>query len=137
MRLDNISPGKGQIMAQKRKSFNVEISDIFEPEQEDFVIDKVVGFMKQNIDELKDYFKSTDTIVVKRISEDEAKNLCELLKNRDLALRMYDVQEKKKESEVEKIRCPKCGFVLEFQEWRCPDCYYEFPDFGFEDDATA
>jgi lipopolysaccharide biosynthesis regulator YciM len=124
-------------MAQKRKSFNVEISDIFEPEQEDFVIDKVVGFMKQNVDELKDYFTTTDTIVVKRISEDDAKNLCEKLKNRDLAVRMYDVQEKKKEREAEKIRCPKCGFVLEFPEWRCPDCYYEFPDFGFEDDTTA
>ncbi len=124
-------------MAQKRKSYNVEISDIFEPEQEDFVIDKVVGFVKQNGAELKEYFKTTDTIVVKRISEEDAKNLCEKLKNRDLSVRMYDVQEKKKEREAETIRCPKCGFVLEFPEWRCPDCYYEFPDFGFEDDTTA
>lgn len=122
-------------MAQKKKSYSVEISDILEPEQEDFVIDKIGRFVKQNVEELKEYFKATDTIVVKRMSEEDAKNLCEVLKNRDLSVSMYDVQERQKERESEQIRCPRCGFVLESLEWRCPECYYEFPEYGFEDEG--
>jgi hypothetical protein len=32
------------------------------------------------------------------------------------------------------VRCPKCGFTLEFADWRCPECFYEFPDFDFVGD---
>jgi hypothetical protein len=124
-------------MAQKKPSFNVEISDIFEDEQEEAVIEKVASYVKQSEEELREYFKTTDTIEIRRISKEEAENLCRELEGRDLSLRMFDVNARKIEREAEQIRCPKCGTVLEVMEWRCPECYYEFPDYEFVGDGDT
>ena len=121
-------------MAQKKNSFGVEISDIFDEEQEDFVIEKVASYVKQNREELKEHFKTTDTIDVRRITEEDAKKLCTELEGKELSVRMYDIQQKKQEKETNQIRCPKCNTVLEDLEWRCPECYYEFPEYDFMGD---
>jgi tRNA(Ile2) C34 agmatinyltransferase TiaS len=124
-------------MAQKKNSFSVEISDIYEEEQEDFVIEKVVSFVKQNREELKEHFKTTDTIEVKRIAEEDAQKLCTELEGKDLSVKMYNVDQKKQEKEANQIRCPKCNTVLESLEWRCPECYYEFPEYEYQGDDDA
>jgi lipopolysaccharide biosynthesis regulator YciM len=120
-------------MAKKEKLYTVEITDIFEPEQEEAVIDTAGKWVKKNEEELQEIFKTTDTLVVKKLTESDAKTLVDALNGLDLTIRMYTSDEKVKQSANE-IRCPKCGFVLEYQEWRCPECYYEFPDFELESD---
>lgn len=122
-------------MAEKKKKFNVEITDIFEPEQEDAVINRIRGYMKENDEELKEYFKSTDTVVVKRLYGDEAQKLTEGLKGIDVTVSMFDVKEKRKEEEDTRVKCPHCGHMLEFQDWRCSECYYEFPNYTFTNDS--
>ena len=72
-------------MAQTKPSFNVEISDIFDEDQEDLVIEKVSSYVKKSVEELKEYFQSTDTIEVRRISKDEAESLCRELEGKELA----------------------------------------------------
>ena len=123
-------------MAKNKPGFNVEISDIFDDEQEDYVIEKVGERVRQSAEELKEYFKTTDSIEIKRLSEEEAKALCDALDGHDLNVRMYDVAQKQVEREDEKIRCPKCGAVMEALEWRCPECYHEFPEYDFQDDTS-
>ena len=124
-------------MAQKKNSFSVEISDIFDEEQEDFVIEKVVSFVKQNREELKEHFKTTDTIEVKRIAEEDAQKLCTELEGKELSVKLYNIEQRKQEKEENQIRCPKCNTVLESLEWRCPECYYEFPEYEFQGDDDA
>jgi tRNA(Ile2) C34 agmatinyltransferase TiaS len=124
-------------MAQKKNSFSVEISDIYDEEQEDFVIEKVVSFVKQNREELKEHFKTTDTIEVKRIAEEDAHKLCTELEGKDLSVKMYNIVQKRQEKEATQIRCPKCNTVLESLEWRCPECYYEFPEYEYQGDDDA
>ncbi|KPJ86214.1 MAG: hypothetical protein AMS17_13505 [Spirochaetes bacterium DG_61] len=124
-------------MAQKKPSFNVEISDIFDEEQEEFVIQKVAPCVKRSVEELKEYFKKTDTIEVRRISEEEAKGLCKELEGRDLLVKMYGIKQRQIERESKQIRCPKCGTVLETLEWRCPECYHEFPEYEFVGDEDG
>lgn len=121
-------------MAQKKNSFSVEISDIYDEEQEDFVIEKVVSFVKQDREELKEHFKTTDTIEVKRIAEEDAQKLCKELEGKDLSVKMFSIDQKKQEKEANQIRCPKCNTVLESLEWRCPECYFEFPEYEFQGD---
>jgi len=121
-------------MAQKKSSFCVEISDILDEEQEDFVIEKLASFVKQNREELKEHFMTTDTIDVRRLTEEDAKKLCTELEGKELSVKMYDIQQKSLEKELNQIRCPKCNTVLETLEWRCPECYYEFPEYDFMGD---
>ena len=121
-------------MAQKKNNFCVEISDIFEEDQEDFVIEKVVSFVKQNREELKEHFKTTDTIDVRRLTEEDAKKLCTELEGKELSVKMTDIQQKKQEKEDSQVRCPKCNTALESLDWRCPECYYEFPEYEFVGD---
>ena len=121
-------------MAQKKNNFCVEISDIFEEDQEDFVIEKVVSFVKQNREELKEHFKTTDTIDVRRLTEEDAKKLCTELEGKELSVKMTDIQQKKQEKEDNQVRCPKCNTALETLDWRCPECYYEFPEYEFVGD---
>jgi len=121
-------------MAQKKSSFCVEISDILDEEQEDFVIEKLASFVKQNREELKEHFMTTDTIDVRRLTEEDAKKLCTELEGKELSVKMYDIQQKSLEKESNQIRCPKCNTVLETLEWRCPECYYEFPEYDFMGD---
>jgi len=56
------------------------------------------------------------------------------LKSIDVTVNIYNVQEKKVEEEKPVVKCPKCGYKLEYSEWRCPECYYEFPDYDFQGD---
>jgi lipopolysaccharide biosynthesis regulator YciM len=121
-------------MAQKKNIFVVEISDIFDEEQEDFVIEKVASYVKQNREELKEHFQTTDTIEVRRITEEEAKKLCAELEGKELSVKVHDMQQRQQEKEEGQIRCPKCGTVLETFEWRCPECYHEFPEYEFYGD---
>jgi rubrerythrin len=122
-------------MPAKKKVFCVEISDILDPDQEDSVIEIVKGYLKKDNETLKDYFEQTDTIEVRRLSEEEVKKLSERLKSvNDISVKVYDLDEKKVEKESNVVRCPKCGFTLEFADWRCPECFYEFPDFELSGD---
>ncbi len=124
-------------MAKKEKYYSVEITDIFEPEQEETVIAKAGKYVRQTDEELAELFKTTDTLVVKKLTKDEAKQLIDELEGADLSMRMYSIGEKSKQKEASVIRCPKCGFVLEYAEWRCPECYYEFPDYDLEADKET
>jgi len=119
-------------MKEKRKSFCVEISDILEPEQEDYIIEKVKRYLNKDYEEIKEYFKTTDTIKIKKLSEEEASNLNNELKELDVTTNVFNPQEKNEKKEASKIKCPKCGYVLDYPEWRCPECYYEFRDYKFE-----
>jgi len=121
-------------MKEKKKLFCIEVSDILEPEQEDFVIEKVKGYLNKDSGELKDYFKTTDTLKVKKLSKEEANNLSRELSEVDVSINVYNTQEKKMKEESSRVKCPKCGHVLEYPEWRCPECYYEFPDYSFDSD---
>ncbi len=121
-------------MPTKKNVYCLEISDIFEAEQEDFVIETIKPYMKEDREALKEYFEKTDTIEVKRLEKEEAEKLKATLAEEDLTVRIYNVKEKKEEQAAAKIRCPKCGHILEFPDWRCPECYYEFPDYELGED---
>jgi len=125
---------KGINMAKREKYYSVEITDIFEEEQEKTVIAKAGKYVKQTDEELTELFKTTDTLVVKKLTEEEAKQLIDELDGMDLSVRMHSTDEKSKQKESSAIKCPKCGFILEYAEWRCPECYYEFPDYELEAD---
>jgi len=118
-------------MPAKKNVYCLEISDIFEGEQEDFVIEKIRPYMKEGRDALKEYFEKTDTIEVKRLEKEEAEKLKATLVEKDLAVRLYNIEEKKEEQAAAQVKCPKCGHILEFPDWRCPECFYEFPDYEF------
>ncbi|KPJ89818.1 MAG: hypothetical protein AMS17_00395 [Spirochaetes bacterium DG_61] len=120
-------------MAVKKNLYCVEISDILEPEQERFVIEKVKAYVKKKEEDWEEYFETTDTLDIKRLAEGEAKQLASSLEGKDLSVRVYQIGEKAEEMESRKSRCPRCGHVMEFPDWRCPECFYEFPDYEFED----
>ncbi|UCB46446.1 MAG: hypothetical protein JSV25_03205 [Spirochaetota bacterium] len=121
-------------MAEKKSYYSIEISDIYEPEQEDFIIEKVKNIVKKEYDELKEYFKETDSLRVKKLTEDQAKKLAGELESVDVKVEIIG-EKKKKSDEPPAIKCPKCGTKLEYLEWRCPECFYEFPEYDFEDDT--
>jgi len=121
-------------MAKKTTSFCIEISDILEPEDEDQII-KIIGpYLKKEYDELKQYFQTTDTIEVRRISNETAHTIERQCEGLEVSTRIYSIEEKRIEAESKQIRCPRCGAVLEYPDWRCPECYYEFPDYTFVGD---
>ncbi|MBN2322562.1 MAG: hypothetical protein JXQ30_02410 [Spirochaetes bacterium] len=121
---------------EKDESFTVEISEVYDPDQEEFVIEKIKGYMKKEAEELKEYFAGTDTIAVKRLSEADAKKLASGLESVDVkVLVLSGKKAKENEETTEKIRCPKCHAMLEFLDWRCPECYYEFPEYDYEDES--
>lgn len=121
-------------MSKKEDIYNLEVSDILESEQEDFVIEKIQGYVNKDYETLKDYFKATDTIEVKKLSESQAKTLSDQLRACGVATKVYRIHEKRQKKEASIIVCPRCRCVLDFRDWRCPECYYEFPDYAFEDD---
>ena len=122
-------------MPAKKNIYYVEVSDILEPEQEDPVIEIVKGHLNKDTETLKEYFEKTDTIEIKRLTKAEAQNLSERLKDiEDINVRIYDRDEKIEEKKSTVVKCPKCGLILEYPEWRCPECYYEFPEYDFADD---
>ena len=122
-------------MPVKKNIYYVEVSDILEPEQEDPVIEIVKGHLNKDTETLKEYFEKTDTIEIKRLTKAEAQNLSERLKDiEDINVRIYDRDEKIEEKKSTVVKCSKCGFILEYPEWRCPECYYEFPEYDFAAD---
>jgi Zn finger protein HypA/HybF involved in hydrogenase expression len=123
---------------EKDERFSVEISEVYDPDQEDRVIEKIKGYMKEKAEELKEYFTETDTIEVKKLSEANAKKLAAALEGVDVkVLVLSGKKSEKKAKETEKIRCPKCHALLEFLDWRCPECYYEFPEYEYEDESPT
>ncbi len=115
-------------MPVKKNIYCVEISDILEPEQEDFVIERIKDYVNKEKKAFEEYFEKTDTIEIKRLLKEEAQNLAVSLEGKDLSIRIYTIKEKTEEKEAAQIKCPKCGFRLDYADWRCPECYYEFPD---------
>jgi hypothetical protein len=125
-------------MPAKDDRFSVEISEVYDPDQEDSVIEKIKGYVKKEAGELKGYFSETDTIVVKKLSEGESKKLAGELEGIDVKVHVLSGKKsEKKAKETEKIRCPKCKAVLEFLDWRCPECFYEFPEYEYEDESPV
>jgi tRNA(Ile2) C34 agmatinyltransferase TiaS len=123
-------------MPAKEDCYSVEISEVYDPDQEDCVIEKIRGYVKKEAEELKEYFTETDTIEVKKLSEGDAKKLAVELEGIDVkVLVLSGKKSEKKAKETEKIRCPKCRAVLESLDWRCPECYYEFPEYDYEDES--
>lgn len=121
-------------MPVKKNIYCVEISDILEPEQEDFVIERVKDYVNKEKKALEEDFEKTDTIEIKRLLKEEAQNLAASLEGKDLSIRIYTIKEKTEEKEATQIKCPKCGFRLDYADWRCPECYYEFPDYERQGD---
>ena len=121
-------------MAKKKDLYYVEITDILEPEQEDKVIEVIGSYMNKDYQELKDYFQQTDTIQVKKLSKEDAENIVSNLNGIEVITKVYSQKDKIKEAQSNVIRCPRCGHVLEYPDWRCPECYYEFPDYEYVDD---
>jgi len=125
-------------MPAKDDRFSVEISEVYDTDQEDCVIEKIKGYVKKEAKELKEHFSETDTIVVKKLSEGESKKLAGELEGINVKVQVLSGKKRdKKAKETEKIRCPKCGAVLEFLDWRCPECFYEFPEYEYEDESSG
>jgi len=123
-------------MAPARKTLHLEISDIMEPEQEDAVIRALEG-MGRSGEELRERFRTTDTCVVKDLSPDTARALADDLRAHGLEVRTIDPRKQESPPDPGSARCPRCGHLLEFADWRCPECYYEFEDYRFEDDQET
>jgi len=121
-------------MAKKKDLYYVEITDIIEPEQKDKVIEVVNSYVKKGYQEMKDYFQQTDTLQVKKLSKEDAEGIVSKLDGIEVITKIYSHEDKIKEAQSNKIRCPRCGYVLEYPDWRCPECYYEFPDYEYVDD---
>ncbi len=125
-------------MAKKREDlYYIEITDVIEPEQEDRVIEIVSSLLNKSYEELKEYFQTTDTIEVRRVSKETAESIAEKLNNIDVKIKITSLDEKKDKSKTAQIKCPRCGYVLEYPDWRCPECYYEFPDYEFVGDDES
>ena len=119
------------------ESYSIEISEVYGEEQEDLVIEKVKGLLKKEKQELKSYFKETDSLEIKKLSRAQAQKLIKELESIDVKVEMKRGKQKQKKEKQEEIRCPKCGFRLEFEDWRCPECFYEFPDYEYLDEDTS
>ena len=123
-------------MPAKDDTYSVEISEVYDPEQEDTVIEKIKGYSKKDSGALKELFAETDTIEVKKLSKTDAEKLAGELESIDVKVRVTSGKKTgKKAQESEKVRCPKCGAALEFLDWRCPECYYEFPEYEYMDES--
>ena len=123
-------------MTPTNERYSVEISEIYEEEQEDSVIDKVQGLVNKNKEQLKEYFKETDTLVVKKLSKSDAEKLVKEFEGIDVKVELMSGKAKKKVQKEPVIRCPKCGFKLEYMDWRCPECLHELPEYEFTDETS-
>jgi hypothetical protein len=123
----------------KEKKFNLEISDVIEPEQETAVIEAVREYVKKNKDELTEYFRSTDAIEIGGISEGEAQSLRERLERCGVTVSIREPRAGQGAAEEEggktSVTCPQCGAALEELDWRCPECFYEFPEYEYKDEV--
>jgi len=124
-------------MTATNDRYSIEISEIYEEEQEDFVIEKVQGLLKKNKEELKAHFKETDTLVIKKLAKSDAEKLAKEFDSIEVKVEVKSGKQKKKAEKEPEIRCPKCGAKLEFKDWRCPECLYEFPDYDFLDEEPS
>ncbi|MFW6181094.1 MAG: hypothetical protein ACOC8N_05040 [Spirochaetota bacterium] len=123
-------------MAPARRTLHLEVSDIIEPEQEDAVI-RALAALGRSGEELRERFRTTDTCTVKNLSPEQARALAEELRAHRLEVRTIDPRKQESTPDQESVRCPRCGHLLEFVDWRCPECYYEFEDYRFDDDQEA
>jgi protein-arginine kinase activator protein McsA len=123
-------------MQVKDDLYTIQISEVYDTGQEDFVIEKIKGYLKKDTAELKSHFKETDTVVVKKLSKDDANSLAKELETIDVKVEILGGKPKKKQEDKKEIRCPKCGAKLEYQDWRCPEFYYEFPDYEYLDETS-
>ena len=123
----------------KENKFCLDVTDVIEPEQEAAVIEAVKGYVKKNRDELHAYFKATDSIEVGGLAEGEALALREKLEHWNVTLRIRGPGESGEDSEDssgrERVTCPQCGAVLESLDWRCSECFYEFPEYEYRDEV--
>jgi tRNA(Ile2) C34 agmatinyltransferase TiaS len=123
----------------KEKTFSLEISDVIEPEQEAAVIEAVKEYVRKDQDELREYFRTTDTIEVCGLDEDEARALQGRLERCKvtLSLRRRGVSQgvAADSGEQASVTCPRCGTRLESLDWRCPECFYEFPEYDYRDEV--
>jgi hypothetical protein len=121
------------------KRFILEISDVIEPEQEAAVIEAVKGHVAKTGEELSDYFKATDAIEIGGLLEAEVFDLREKLKAAGVTVRLggagVEAEGADEEPAVESVTCPRCGARLESLDWRCPDCFYEFPEYEYRDEG--
>jgi rubrerythrin len=120
-------------MAVKKKNYCVRISEILQPDQEQFVMERLAAHIKKDAKEWEDYFRGTDTVEIKRLSEEEAASLAATLEGNELEVSVYRLSEKAAENESVKLKCPRCGYAMEYPDWRCPECFYEFPEYDFDD----
>lgn len=121
-------------MTNKSDDRRMVISDIIEPEQEDKVIEAVGGIVKKERAELKEYFMKTDTIQLEGLAKDEAERLAKKLEQTGVSVEVSSYDEAG-EAGSGSVRCPQCGCAVEGGDWRCPECYFEFPDYEFRQDA--
>jgi rubrerythrin len=126
-------------MKEKEKRFSLEISDVIEPEQEAAVIEAVKEYVKKNHDELREYFKSTDTIEVGGLGESEARSLLQRLERCKVTTSLRGPGAGRGDAadsgERASVTCPQCGTRLESLDWRCPECFYEFPEYDYRDEV--
>jgi hypothetical protein len=106
-------------MATGKDRVHVEISDVYDPEQETRVIDAVKGLSKLTAGQLSEYFRETDTLLVKKVSPEEAERVSRALEGTEVSVRIIEPGVSRVEKEAENVRGPACGFVLEFLDWRC------------------
>ena len=123
----------------KEKKFSLEISDVFEPGQETAVIEAVKDHVKKSGDQLAEYFRSTDSIEVGALSEGEANALRERLEGCGVTVRVRGPGAASEAADEEggqtSVTCPQCGTALEALDWRCPECFYEFPEYEYRDEV--
>jgi hypothetical protein len=123
----------------KEKKYRLEISDVFEPGQESAVIGAVKPYVQKKSEELVEYFRSTDAIEVGGLSEDEARALRESLAGSGVTVSVRGPGADRGSAEEARgptaVTCPQCGAALEALDWRCPECFYEFPEYEYRDEV--
>jgi hypothetical protein len=119
----------------KENSVTLEISDVLKREQEEAVIEAVRDRAGKTGAELSEYFKATDSITVEGLPEAEAAAIRGRLEPLGVTVRARgpgtEAPGPDDEAKREAVACPRCGCVLESLDWRCPDCFYEFPEYEY------
>ncbi len=117
----------------------LEISDVFEPKQEAAVIEAVKDRAGKTGAELSAHFKATDSITVGGLTEAEADAIRRELEPLGVTVRARgtgaEARDEDGEPKREAVACPRCGSILETLDWRCPECFYEYPEYEYRDEG--